>query len=138
MSTLQSTKSTDRSLVGVVDDDDAIRDSIRILLESHGLDVSEFNSAEIALASPERSQCFCLVVDMEMPETGGLELVEAMRAAADQTPVILMTGKPQSTDRARIRKSKALALLVKPVQQNELLAWIHHVRNSAGGIGNIT
>lgn len=124
--------------VGVVDDDDAIRHSIHILLELHGLHVAEFESAKAALCSPMRSQCFCLLVAMEMPEASGLQLVETMRSAADQTPIILMTERPHAADLARIRASKALALLVKPIQQDELLAWIRHTQGINGDIGDFT
>lgn len=114
--------------VGVVDDDDVVRHSIRILLELHGLKVVEFNSSVTALAALQRSQCFCLVINMDMPKTDGLQLAEALRAASNQTPVILITAKSRTSELDRIRRSNALALLVKPVQQDELLAWIYHAR----------
>lgn len=118
--------------VGVVDSDDAIRHSIRILLELHGLNVAEFVSAKAAISSPMRRRCFCVLAAMELPETSGLELVEAMREEADQTPVILMTERPQIADLTRIQASKALALLVKPMQHDELLAWVRHAQQIAG------
>lgn len=118
--------SRERLYVGVVDADEAVRHSIRILLESHSLKVAEFRSAEAALKSPLLGHCRCLIVDMDMPGMSGLQLVETMRKGADQTPVILLAANPHLPEPDRIRKSNILALLVKPVPQNELLAWIQH------------
>jgi FixJ family two-component response regulator len=118
--------SGERPYVGVVDNDEAVRHSIRVLLESHGLQVAEFDSAENALRSSLFAHCHCLIVDMELPQMNGLQLVETMRKGADQTPVILLASNPHFSEPDRIRKSNILALLVKPVPQNELLAWIRH------------
>lgn len=115
--------------IGVIDDDEAVLHSIRVLLELHNLNVLVFGSAEAAMQSPSLGRCRCLIVDMEMPGTSGLQFVEALRAKADQTPVILTTSNPHFSEPDRIRKSNILALLVKPVPQNELLAWIRHSLN---------
>lgn len=118
--------SWERPCVGVVDDDEAVLHSIRVLLELHNLNVLVFDSAEAAMESPLLGQCHCLIVDMEMPGTSGLQFVEALRGKGEKTPLILMTANPHFSEPHRIRKSNVLALLVKPVPQNELLAWIRH------------
>ncbi len=116
----------ERPYVGVIDDDEAVLDSIRILLESHNLKVAVFNSAEAALQSPLLGQCHCLIVDMELLGMSGLQFVESIRKSGDKTPAILMAANPHFPEPDRIRKSNILAFLVKPVPQNELLAWIRH------------
>lgn len=113
-----------------MDDDEAVRHSLRVLLETHDLKVTEFSSAEAALDSPLLGQCHCLIVDMEMPGMSGLEFVETMRKAADQTPVVLITANAQLSEPVRIKRNNVLALLVKPAPQNELLAWIRHSRRA--------
>ncbi len=121
------------SYIGVVDDNDAVRHSIRILLESHGLNVAEFSSAGSLLRSPLRMKFTCLVIDQKMPDMTGLELTEQLRAEGVPTPVILMTAQPDAALVDRIQSANTLALLIKPIQQNELMAWIDYARDVARG-----
>jgi FixJ family two-component response regulator len=120
----------ERPYVGVIDDDEPVLDSIRILLESHSLKVAVFNSAEAALQSPLLGQCHCFIVDMELLGMNGLQFVETIRKSGDQTPAILIAANPHFPEPDRIRKNNILAFLVKPVPQNELLAWIRHSQNA--------
>jgi FixJ family two-component response regulator len=120
----------ERPYVGVIDDDEPVLDSIRILLESHSLKVAVFNSAEAALQSPLLGQCHCFIVDMELLGMNGLQFVETIRKSGDQTPAIIIAANPHFPEPDRIRKNNILAFLVKPVPQNELLAWIRHSQNA--------
>lgn len=120
----------DRFHIGVIDDDEAVRHSVRVLLELHGLKVIEFASADQAVHSPLLGDCCCLIVDMDMPGTNGLQFIENLRKAGDERPIILVTAKSHIAEPERIRRSKIAALLVKPIQQNELLAWIQHSLNA--------
>jgi NAD(P)-dependent dehydrogenase (short-subunit alcohol dehydrogenase family) len=82
-------------LVYVVDDDEAVRDSLRWLLEGHGFRVSPFESSERFLASLQPGTTGpipgCLIVDVRMPGMTGVELVEQVRRIDEDLPVILMT-----------------------------------------------
>jgi len=116
--------------VGIVVSDDAVRDSIRILLESHGMGVAAFSSADSALSAPAAG-FVCWVVDQQVTGINGLELVEKLRARGDLTPAILMAAQPEAGLERRISGANTLALLIKPIQQNELIAWVHHaIHNS--------
>ena len=63
----------------IVDDDDAVRDSMRALLESHRMRVRDFNSGSALLSSDALEGIDCFVLDYQMPGMNGLELVEALR-----------------------------------------------------------
>ncbi|HUD51375.1 response regulator transcription factor [Parvibaculum sp.] len=106
--------------VCVVDDDDAVRDSVRILLESHGLTVRDYASARAFLAEAA-AEGGCLLLDLHMPEMSGLELLEKLRADHVGIPTIIMTGRSDAGLRARAQRAGAVAFLDKPVDEDELL-----------------
>ena len=83
--------------------------------------------------SPLRMKFTCLVIDQKMPDMTGLELTEQLRAEGVPTPVILMTAQPDAALVDRIESANTLALLIKPIQQNELMAWIDYARDVARG-----
>jgi len=106
--------------VCVVDDDEAVRDSMRILLESHGLTVRDYASARAFLAEKAPDDG-CLLLDLHMPEMGGLELLEKLRAEHVGIPTIIMTGRSDAGLRARAQRAGAVAFLDKPVDEDALL-----------------
>lgn len=79
--------------VYVVDDDDAVRDSMRVLLESSGLDVRVYSSAQEFLAHVCKSPKGCLLLDLHMPGMSGVELLEALRMQGSRLPVVIITGR---------------------------------------------
>ena len=79
--------------VAIVDDDDAVRDSLRFLLEVIGHPVATFASAAEFLKA-EIHRLACLILDHHMPEMTGLELAERMRADGAGIPILLITGAP--------------------------------------------
>lgn len=83
------------SIVHIVDDDEAVRDSLSALLESMGFTVATYDSAETFLAAPAASGG-CIVVDVRMPGMGGLELQEEIARRGGRIPVIMMTQKELS------------------------------------------
>lgn len=103
----------------IVDDDAAVRDSMRALLESYGYEVRDFDSAAAFLGAPN-TYC-CLIVDFRMPVTNGLELLELLRMGGDRTPAILMTDKGEPTLTMRIGAASAHAWLIKPISESELV-----------------
>lgn len=109
------------SVVHVVDDDEAVRDSTRALLESHGLEVRVYPSAtEFLVASPNHSKG-CVLLDLHMPGMSGLELLETLQARGSKIPIIAMTGRGDTTLKARAVRAGAVTLLDKPVTQSTLL-----------------
>ena len=79
--------------VAVIDDDDAVRDSMRFLLEVEGYCVETFASAAEFLKA-EVGGFACLLLDHHMPQMTGLDLAERLRAGGVAVPIMLMTGSP--------------------------------------------
>jgi len=82
-------------MIILIDDDDATRDALRLLLECEGLlPVRDFASCEAFLAAEELAHPDCVILDIHMPGMTGLELLERLRARGANIPAILMTGDP--------------------------------------------
>lgn len=104
----------------IIDDDEAVRDSTCVLLQSYGYPTQTFPSADVYLRETGGAAGDCLVVDVQMPGLSGVELVEALRARAIATPVILMTANVESLG-ARGQQAGAAAILRKPFAEDALI-----------------
>ncbi|HVC61542.1 MAG TPA: response regulator [Acetobacteraceae bacterium] len=113
-----------RRLVGVVDDDAAVRDSLRFLLEAAGFLVVTFPSAEHFLAAADPDGIGCLLLDHHMPRVTGLELLQRLRCAGRAMPVALMTGSPSAQLMRRALELGAAAVLEKPLTEQALFAFV--------------
>jgi two-component system response regulator FixJ len=107
--------------VHLVDDDDAVRDSVRTLLECYGMDVREYGSALEFLEGEGFREPGCLVLDIHLPVVSGLDLLAAMRARRIAMPVVLMTGRGDKETKERALKAGAVAFLEKPVREDALM-----------------
>lgn len=107
--------------VFLVDDDDAVRDSLHALLTASGFKVEPFSSALAFLAAytPERKGC--LIVDIRMPDMDGLTLQEELRSRQWHIPVIVITGHGDVPLAVRAMKAGALDFLEKPFDDAVLL-----------------
>jgi FixJ family two-component response regulator len=108
----------------VVDDDDAIRDSMRWLLESAGYAVAAFSSAEHFLADHRPGTAACLVLDVRMPGLTGLELQAQLKKCCDETPIIFVTGHGDVPMAVGAVKDGAFDFIEKPFKDEDLLALI--------------
>ena len=116
-------------LVAVVDDDDAVRDSLRFLLEIAGFSVATYGSAAQFLHEAPIAELACLVVDQHMPDQTGLQLVSRLRALGVTLPVALITGSP-SADLIRLARELNVAkVMEKPLDDDVLLDFIEHARD---------
>ena len=107
--------------VFIVDDEEAVRDSLQWLLESSGLSVALFDSAEAFLSSYQPDQPGCLVVDVRMPGMSGLELQERLVEQHYSIPVIFITGHGDVPMAVQAVKHGAVDFLEKPFNDKELL-----------------
>ncbi|MDO9126155.1 response regulator FixJ [Parvibaculum sp.] len=107
--------------VFIVDDDTAVRESLRALLESAALNVDDFSSAAAFLGSYVPHRPGCLVVDIRMPDMDGLELQEELVRRSIELPVIVVTGHADVPLAVRAMKAGAVDFIEKPFDDNLLL-----------------
>ena len=108
----------------VVDDDEAMRDSLSWLLEGEGYQVSCFDSAQSFLDARRDDMRGCLVLDVRMPEMSGLELHEKLDALGSQLPIIFVTGHGDVPMAVAALQRGACDFIEKPFHNEELLSRI--------------
>lgn len=111
--------------VFVVDDDQAVRKSLELLIRSVNLNVATFASAEDFLAAYDDQRAGCLIVDIRMPGMSGLELQRCLAERGAPPPIIIITGHGDVPIAVRAMKNGALEFLEKPFSKQLLL---EHVR----------
>lgn len=109
-------------IVAVVDDDLAVLDSLKFLLETAGYRVAAYSSAT-AFLDDRLSRPACLIVDQHMPAITGLELVARLREEDAAVPALLITGAPSAAIEARARQL-GIKLLEKPPAEDDVLTFI--------------
>ena len=105
----------------VVDDDNSLRDAIRSLLRSVGHTVEMFASAEDFLKHRNPAQPGCLVLDIRLPDTSGLELQKTLSEMNDRIPIIFITGHGDVPMSVQTMKAGAMDFLLKPFRDQDLL-----------------
>ncbi len=108
-------------VVYVVDDDEAVRGSLRLLLKSVGLTPNAMGSAREFLAKYEPQQPGCLVLDVRMPEMSGLELQEQLNLQGAIIPVIFITGHGDVPMAVEAMQAGAFDFLQKPFRDQDLI-----------------
>jgi DNA-binding NtrC family response regulator len=117
------------AFVIVVDDDASIRDSLRDLIGSAGLDVQTFASAQEFLTSPRPDVPTCLVLDVKLPGLSGLDLQQELAKLDVQIPIIFITGHGDIPMSVRAMKAGAIEFLTKPFRDEDLLNAIEQAIN---------
>ena len=112
---------TTNATVFVVDDDAAMRDSLRDLIRSVGLGVELFDSAQDFLRSERPDIPGCLVLDVRMPGQSGLDLQRRLNEAGVAIPIIFITGHGDVPMGVRAMKAGAVEFLTKPFRDQDLL-----------------
>ncbi|KAB2930799.1 MAG: response regulator transcription factor [Candidatus Contendobacter sp.] len=107
--------------VFIIDDDQAVRDAISLLLRADGLAVATFASAAAFLESTAVQQPGCLVLDVRMPGMSGLDLQKQLRARGCRIPILFVTGHGDVPMAIRAMKAGAFDFLEKPFQGEMLL-----------------
>ena len=129
--------STD-DVVHVVDDDDAVRDSISFLLTAARIPVEAHESAVAFLRVLPRIVAGCVVTDIRMPEVTGIDLLKQLREHGMKIPVILITGHGDVPLAVEAMKLGAADFIEKPFDEERLLAAIRLAldRNRSNGVQN--
>jgi FixJ family two-component response regulator len=115
----------------VVDDDDAVRDSVGILLEAHGLRVRDFASGAEFLKSDVHIGMSCLVIDYHMPGMTGIEVVQELQRLGRSYPTILITGLSDETIIQNALSAGIMAILEKPPPDDVLMDTVLVAVNAA-------
>jgi two-component system response regulator FixJ len=118
-------------VVIVIDDDFAVRNSLKFALEIEGLMVRSYATGAELLSAGDLALCNCLVVDQNMPGMNGLDLITLLRARSFAAPAILITSHPSSSLRERARQA-GVPIVEKPLLGNALLDKIR----DAVGVGS--
>jgi FixJ family two-component response regulator len=106
----------------LVDDDPAVRKSLRRVLSEDGWTVETFESAEAFLARPDRTKGGCIVLDVTMPGLDGLQLQRYLAEMGQTLPIVFLTGHANIPMSVRAIKAGAGDFLTKPVSAKALLA----------------
>jgi two-component system response regulator FixJ len=124
---------TDNDTVYVVDDDSAVRDSLKLLLESHNLRVRQFDTAPAFLDGYEHGTAMCLILDLHLPIISGLALMKMMKDRGIDLPVVVLTGNGDDDVMSRALQEGAIAFLEKPVYEHALMEAISKARLMTAG-----
>ncbi len=112
------------SRIGIVDDDESVRDALSSLLRSAGYKCAVFPSAEVLLDSGRVDDTDCIVLDVRMPGMSGPDLQRKLRETNGSRPIIFITGQADDLVRERVLKEGAVACLNKPFSDEALLGAI--------------
>jgi FixJ family two-component response regulator len=107
--------------IGIVDDDDALRDSLGLLLRFKNYEVAEFASGEALLAADPAPALDCLVLDLKMRGMNGLDVLDAVKGRGLMMPVIVVTAFGDVSSAKRALKSGAFDFLEKPIHEDQML-----------------
>jgi len=108
-------------MVFIVDDDEAVRNSLRLLVKSVGLPASTANSAQEFLASYDPAHAGCLVLDVRMPGMSGIELQQQLNQRGAVIPVIFITGHGDIPMAVEAMQQGAFDFLQKPFRDQDLI-----------------
>ena len=110
-----------KNLISLVDDDESVRRSTTLLIESFGFHAAAFESAESFLKSGQLQETACLIVDVQMPGMNGLELQSHLATAGYKIPIIFVTAYDNKELRKQALQAGAVAFLGKPFSDELLL-----------------
>jgi FixJ family two-component response regulator len=108
-------------LIAIIDDDEAMQDSLRDLMEAAGFAARCFGSAEEFLKSDLHRRAACLIVDIRMPRMSGLELQAKLKEEERNVPIIFVTAHGDARMRIQAMRRGAVEFLAKPFDHQVLL-----------------
>jgi two-component system, LuxR family, response regulator FixJ len=110
--------------IALIEDDEAVLHSLRLLLQSRGFAVTGFKSAEAFLASPQERSATCIVSDVRLPGKSGVDLQRMLAARGVETPIILITGHGDIAMAVTAMREGASDFIEKPYDAERLIATI--------------
>lgn len=113
--------SQDVPVVFIVDDDTSVREALENLLRSVGLKVETFGTAQAFMSKPRRDGPGCLVLDVRLPGSSGLDLQRQLAETDDEIPIIFITGHGDIQMSVRAMKAGAVEFLPKPFRDQDFL-----------------
>ncbi|HCC84864.1 MAG TPA: DNA-binding response regulator, partial [Candidatus Pacebacteria bacterium] len=124
----------------IVEDDFTLAKNLKQILINAGFAVDIKTTLENGLAETEINEYDCLVLDINLPDGSGFDLLQSLRKAKNSTPTIIVTARGQVEDRIKGLNLGADDYISKPVDSNELIARIRAVirRNSQNSLPIIT
>jgi len=122
--------------VFVVDDDEAVRESLAALLVSYGFETTTFSAARDFLTRCDRSAAGCLVADVRMPDMDGLELQERVAAEFPDLAVIIITGHGDVPLAVRAMKAGAVDFIEKPFAEELIVETVRRAIDHAARAQN--
>src|ERR1700754_3828620 len=111
----------ERAVVFIIDDDEAMRESLQGLIRSVGLDVRSFGSAREFLQTKRPDAPGCLVLDVRLPGESGLDLQHELAKSQIHLPIIFITGYGDIPMSVRAMKAGAVEFLSKPFRAQDML-----------------
>ena len=125
-------------LIAVIDDDESVRRTTTLLVESFGFRSATFESAESFLRSGRLDETSCLIVDVHMPGMNGLQLQSQLADAGSRIPIIFITAFDDNEARRRAMQAGAVAFLGKPFNDEQLLELIRNALHDTNGEAGVT
>ena len=120
-----------RGTVYVVDDDEAVRDSVQWLLEGQDFRVRCFESAEAFLARYDPREVACLIVDIRMDGMSGLDLQDRLAERNSPLPIAFVTGHGDVPMAVDSMKKGAMDFIQKPFKEDDLVPLVEHMLDQA-------
>ncbi len=116
-----------RRRILLVEDDPAVRRSLQLLLRAQDYDVRAYGTGHALSQEPEALKADCLVADLVIPDTNGLNLLTNLRAAGWNGPAILISGHIDDVMKLRAQKCGFLHIFEKPFSENLLIAAVRRL-----------
>jgi two-component system response regulator FixJ len=131
---------TDKTVIHVIDDDAAMRDSLAFLLDVNGFKPQVYESADTFLGGAGLAALNCVISDIRMPGLNGIELVRKLKGEGSSCPVILITGHGDVALAVEAMKAGAVDFIEKPFDDEVLLGAIRSALDAVpeGQTGNST
>jgi two-component system, LuxR family, response regulator FixJ len=119
-------------LIGVIDDDVRMLESIGEWLAATGYEAHLFETAEAFLRDEASEGFVCVIADVGLPGTSGIELISVLKARGRIIPIILITGRETSEIERTCREAGAFALRAKPFDPSEMIRLLRRAASLQG------